>query len=215
MSDLLSPTCGSCLRFLKHNKEPDGLYTGQCRVRPELKLISETLSICSKFHLKPALEGKVKIPKPSRTVRSRSRSSQDDDAPPRPQRATLSKPIMGNTDGEIDMDRNGLKQVLRELLEEESLYGYVELGRKWEGGTIILKPADDSLQPKEVPIDTFFHKIIMVRDRLRVLEAKLNGHEDLSKTDKLELQQYISKAYGTLTTFNVLFQNKEDQFKSK
>lgn len=113
------------------------------------------------------------------------------------------------------MDRNGLKQVLRELLEEETLYGYVELGRKWDGGTVILKPADDSLQPKEIPIETLFHKIIMVRDRLRVLEAKLNAHDQLSKSDKVELQQYVTKAYGSLTTFNVLFQSKEDHFSSK
>ena len=105
--------------------------------------------------------------------------------------------------------------MLRELLEEESLYGYVDLGRKWEGGTLLLKPADDNLQPKEIPIETFFHKITMVRDRLRVLEAKLNAHDGLTKTDKVELQQYISKAYGSLTTFNVLFQNKDDQFSSK
>jgi len=214
MSELLAPTCGSCLRFLKHHKEPNGLYTGQCRVRPELKLISETLSICSKFHLKPALEGKVQLPKKSKTARPRSRSEQNDDTP-RPTRATLSNPVQGDITGDIDMDRDGLKQVLRELLEEETVYGYLELGRKWEGGTLVLKPGDDSLQPKEVPVETFFHKIIMVRDRLRVLEAKVNGHDNLSKTDKIEMQQYISKAYGTLTTFNVLFQNKEDQFRSK
>ena len=214
MLDLLSPTCGSCLRFLRHQKEPDGLYTGRCQVRPELKLISETLSTCSKFHLKPNLEGKVKLPKKSKAVKPRSRSQEREDTP-RPKRATLSNPVMGDTSGEIDMDRDGLKQILRELLEEESLYGYIDLGRKWEGGTMILKPADESLQTKEIPIETFFHKITMVRDRLRVLEAKLNAHDDLSKTDKVELQQYISKAYGTLTTFNVLFQNKEDQFSSK
>tara|TARA_Y100000589_G_scaffold296134_1_gene303092 strand:- start:251 stop:802 length:552 start_codon:yes stop_codon:yes gene_type:complete len=183
-------------------------------VRPELNLISETLSTCSKFHLKPALVGKVKMPKKSKAARPRARSQELEERP-RPQRATLSNPVTGDTSGEIDMDRNGLKQILRELLEEESLYGYVDIGRKWEGGTLILKPADDSLQPKEVPIETFFHKITMVRDRLRVLEAKLNAHDELSKTDKVELQQYISKAYGTLTTFNVLFQNKEDQFSSK
>ena len=214
MSDLLSPTCGSCLRFLRSHKEPNGLYTGRCQVRPELKLISETLSTCSKFHLKPTLEGKVKLPKKSKAARPRTRSHEQDERS-RPERATLSNPVTGDMTGEIDMDRNGLKQVLRELLEEESLYGYVDLGRKWEGGTLLLKPADDNLQPKEIPIETFFHKITMVRDRLRVLEAKLNAHDGLTKTDKVELQQYISKAYGSLTTFNVLFQNKDDQFSSK
>ena len=113
------------------------------------------------------------------------------------------------------MDRDGLKQVLRELLEEETLYGYVEMGKKWEGGTLILKPADSNLQSKEIPIDTLFHKFVMLRDRLRVLEAKLNGNDALSAQDKVELQQYVSKIYGTLTSFNVLFQNKGDQFSSK
>ena len=214
MSDLLSPTCGSCLRFLRNHREPNGLFIGRCQIRPELNLITETLSTCSKFHLKPNLAGKVKLPKKTKTVRPRSRNQGQEESV-RPKRATLLNPVTGDTSGEIDMDRDGLKQILRELLEEESLYGFVDIGRKWEGGTLILKPADESLQPKEVPIETFFHKITMVRDRLRVLEAKLNAHDDLSKTDKVELQQYISKAYGTLTTFNVLFQNKEDQFSSK
>ena len=214
MSDLLSPTCGSCLRFLRNHKEPNGLFTGRCQIRPELNLITETLTTCSKFHLKPNLAGKVKVPKRTRAVKPRTRSQEHQESV-RPKRATLSNPVTGDTSGEIDMDRNGLKQILRELLEEESMYGYVDMGRKWDGGTLILNPADDGLQAKEIPIETFFHKIIMVRDRLRVLEAKLDAHNDLSKTDKVELQQYISKAYGSLTTFNVLFQNKEDQFSSK
>lgn len=113
------------------------------------------------------------------------------------------------------MDRNGLKQVLREILEEETLYGYPDMGRRWEGGTLVLKPADGELQAKEVPLETFFHKIIMVRDRLRVLESKINSQDKLSDTEKVELQAYISKCYGTLTTFNVLFGNKSDQFSSK
>jgi hypothetical protein len=128
---------------------------------------------------------------------------------------TLRNPAMGDTDGEIIMDRNGLKQVLRELLQEETLYGYPELGGRWEGGSLVIKPADDSNQPKEVPLETFFHKIVMVRDRLRVLESKINGNDKLSEQDKVELQGYITKCYGTLTTFNVLFQRKSDGFSSK
>lgn len=88
----------------------------------------------------------------------------------------------------------------------------VELGDKWEGGTMILQPADDSLKGKEMPIETFFHKIVMVRDRLRVLEQNINSHKVLSDEEKVHLQQYITRIYGSLTSFNVLFERKIDHF---
>jgi hypothetical protein len=88
----------------------------------------------------------------------------------------------------------------------------VELGSKWEGGTIVLKPGKHDLQSKEIPIETFFHKIVMVRDRLRVLEQNINSHAGLSDGDKVNLQQYITRIYGSLTSFNVLFSEKEDYF---
>lgn len=113
------------------------------------------------------------------------------------------------------MDRDGLKQVLREILEEETLYGYPELATRWQDGTIEIKSPNPELQSKELPVEALFHKVVMLRDRLRVLEAKLNGHDKLSDTEKVDLQGYISKCYGTLTTFNVLFQDKADHFSSK
>jgi hypothetical protein len=88
----------------------------------------------------------------------------------------------------------------------------IEISDRWDGGELIIQPADDALKPKEIPIDTFFHKIVMTRNRLRVLEAKINAHEKLVDSDKLDLQQYITKIYGSLTTFNVLFKYKEDWF---
>ena len=88
----------------------------------------------------------------------------------------------------------------------------VDLGDKWDGGTLVLRPGDDNLKEKELPIDTFFHKIVMVRDRLRVMEQRINASK-LSDEEKVNLQQYITRIYGSLTSFNVLFKYKEDQFR--
>lgn len=87
----------------------------------------------------------------------------------------------------------------------------VPLGDKWDGGEMILRPADEDLKDKVIPIETFFHKIVMVRDRLRVMEQRINSSK-LSDEEKVNLQQYITRIYGSLTTFNVLFKQKEDQF---
>lgn len=88
----------------------------------------------------------------------------------------------------------------------------VALGQRWQGGEMILKPGDPALAAKSVPVEAFFHKIVMVRDRLRVLEAQINGHKGLAAAEKVELQQYVTRAYGSLTTFNVLFRDKADWF---
>lgn len=88
----------------------------------------------------------------------------------------------------------------------------VPLGDKWKGGTLLLQPANKELKPKEIPIEVFFHKIVMLRDRLRVLEQNINSHKGLSDEEKVNLQQYITRIYGSLTTFNVLFADREDYF---
>lgn len=108
---------------------------------------------------------------------------------------------------------NEIEKVLRFVLEEQSaLQEIVPMGDKWIGGNMLLQPANLSLKPKEIPTEAFFHKIVMVRDRLRVLEQNINSNTVLSDEEKVNLQQYITRIYGSLTTFNILFADKEHYF---
>lgn len=87
----------------------------------------------------------------------------------------------------------------------------VAIGDKWKGGNMKLIPGQAGLAHKDVPIDVFFHKIVMLRDRLRVMEQKINA-SNLEEIEKVELQQYITRIYGSLTTFNILFKSQNDHF---
>ncbi len=113
---------------------------------------------------------------------------------------------------DMDLVEEALKSVLEEM---NAVQHVVEMGEKWEGGTLDMIPGKEGLQSKQIPIETFFHKIVMMRDRLRVLEQSINKNKSLSEQDKVDLQQYITRCYGSMTTFNVLFAEKEDYFRGE
>jgi len=124
----------------------------------------------------------------------------------------LDEIIPENVTAEIETHSDVEKSLLKILRLWGGFSELVPLGDRWKGGIMLLQPADKSQKPKEIPIDIFFHKIVMLRDRLRVMEQQINAHKQLSDEDKVNLQQYITRIYGSLTTFNVLFKNKEQWF---
>jgi hypothetical protein len=121
--------------------------------------------------------------------------------------------IIEKIEPEYDVSFNEAEESLVKILRLWSdITEVVSLGEKWKNGVMILRPADTSLKEKEIPIEMFFHKIVMLRDRLRVMEQRINAHKLLSDEDKIDLQQYITRIYGSLTTFNVLFKYQSEQF---
>ena len=110
-----------------------------------------------------------------------------------------------------DEDIRRIVQAVRAVFAaEQSVTG--EIGERWSGGQLVLKPGKAGTQEKAVPIEAFFRKITAVRDRLRVLEQRINGHPKLNDAERLQLQEYVTRAYGSLTTFNVLFADPADRF---
>ena len=142
-----------------------------------------------------------------------------DDAPrtvaPVSSELTSAEPTATLTDLQVPLE-NLIRETAQSVVEAlglEKADSIVEgLANRWQRGTLVMQSADTSLQPKEVPLETFFHKIVMIRNNLRVLEQKVNASDKLSDADKFDLHQYITRCYGSLTTFNVLFKDKADQF---
>jgi hypothetical protein len=121
-----------------------------------------------------------------------------------------SGPVMSVTD---DTAAGGdLEMLLRRIIREEAGVTPVSPAEKWRGGEVVLRPGKPGLQEKTLPIESLFHKVVMIRNRLRVLEQQING-SDLPGDVKLKLQGYVTACYGSLTTFNVLFAEEEDRFR--
>ena len=124
----------------------------------------------------------------------------------------LDEIIAENVTAEVETVSAVERSLLKILRQWSDVTEIVPIGDKWIGGTMSLNAADKTLKPKEIPIDDFFHKIVMLRDRLSVLEQNINSNKKLSDEEKVNIQQYITRCYGSLTTFNVLFKNKEHWF---
>lgn len=112
----------------------------------------------------------------------------------------------------MELTWNDVKDALREVIEEELGLGLFKVAPRFAGGSLIFQPKDPGLKSREIPVEAFFKKITAVRERLRVLEQKINNHERLTHEDKAELQGLITRSYGALTTFNFLFRNEDEQF---
>ena len=118
---------------------------------------------------------------------------------------------MSDETGEA-LDARGVKRAVKEAIDELLGLGEVRMAGRFQGGTLVIRPGKSDTQEKVIPIEALFHKVTMVRDRLRVLEQRLNNHPKLNDEDRVELQQYVTRAYGSLTSFNVLFRDREDWF---
>ncbi len=203
----LDGRCGSCGAFTRVRTDPVRGRVGECALQVYPPPVLER-STCSRYRPRGAA---APPPPPRAAGQPRSRTgpvtSHRTEASPT---ARVRPPLPQEID--IDMEASEFRRVLREVLSEELGLGDVELGGRWEGGELILKPGREGTQEKRVPLDQFFAKIVMIRDKLRVLEQKINAHSDLSAADKVQLQSYITGCYGTLTTFNLLFAKREDGF---
>ena len=109
-------------------------------------------------------------------------------------------------------EEDPIKRALREVLDEYGFGGASELAGRWEGGEIVVRSATGAVKEHRLEVDKLFHKVVMIRDRLRVLEQKINAHKTLTTIEKIELQQYVTRCYGSLTSLNFLFKSDEDKF---
>jgi hypothetical protein len=185
--------CGSCGAFTSFGTHPSLGVVGSCARNMRSYPVSAT-GTCSEYRPRGTGQEKPLV----RPTESRTRSYARDIAPIR-RRPELPQEV------DLDMDMDTFRSVLTDVLRSELGLGELPLGGRWEGGELILKPGKEGTAEKRVPIETFFHKVVMIRDKLRVLEQRINSHASLSDEDKVAMQQYVTACYGSLTTFNVLF----------
>jgi hypothetical protein len=205
----LDKRCGSCARFVRVIETID--ENGEVKRKGECLLMVWPPPLyehntCSQYVKRGTFTGKPAPRERSlRTPRTSPRPAARPGEPRLPFEFELPEEL-------LDMNADEFREVLREVIRDELGVAEIELGGRWQGGEVILKPGKEGTQEKRIPIEALFGKIVMIRDRLRVLEQKINGNAKLSAEEKIQMQQYVTGCYGSLTTFNVLFANKGDNF---
>jgi len=208
--DHLDERCGSCARFVRVIETVDDngevKRKGECLLMVWPPPLYET-STCSQYVQRGTFTAKPAA-RPTRTRGSNAfggGGASSTSAPRGPFHFSLPEEL-------FDMNADEFREVLREVIRDELGLGDVELGGRWQGGEVILKPGKEGTADKRIPLESLFAKIVGIRDKLRVLEQKINGNAKLTSEEKVQLQQYVTGCYGSLTTFNVLFADKKDQF---
>ena len=208
--DHLDERCGSCARFVRVIETVDDngevKRKGECLLMVWPPPLYET-STCSQYVQRGTFTAKPSA-RPTRTRGSNAfggGGASSTSAPRGPFHFSLPEEL-------FDMNADEFREVLREVIRDELGLGDVELGGRWQGGEVILKPGKEGTADKRIPLESLFAKIVGIRDKLRVLEQKINGNAKLTSEEKVQLQQYVTGCYGSLTTFNVLFADKKDQF---
>jgi hypothetical protein len=210
--------CGSC-RLWRPILEDERGPIGPCRLQVRTGDFPGTAPICERYLARDAAIPSAPPAEPERRRRARDLRPvvvhRPGDALPITTYVAaaprVAPPTLPPLPEELtDMTREEFAQAIREALRED--HSDIRLANKWEGGSIVLKPGDPNTAPKELSLDALLHKVVMIRDRLRVLEAKINAHEKLSDAEKVDFQQYVTRCYGSLTTFNVLFKDEKDKF---
>ena len=194
--------CGNCKLWIAHSVDHRG-WVGPCRLQPSRGMFPPSAPICDAF----AQRG---VATPPRDEPERRARAPREVGPLVRRKADPGQAVELGTD--VGGGPNMTRAELMDLFLEAAGYTEVALSPKWEGGTIQIVPGKADAQAKELPIDALLHKVVMVRNNLRTLEQKINAHTKLSEADKVELQAYITRSYGSLTTFNALFRDKADHF---
>jgi hypothetical protein len=206
MADDAERRCRTCARFVRVIETIDDSgevrRAGECLLGVWPSPLYET-NTCSQWVRRGEFRGRPPEPR-SRAPRGAARTAH------RAPDTTI--PQLALPEDLLTMDADEFRRVLSEVIRDELGGGHVEIAGKWRGGEMVLRPGKDGVQEKRVPLETLFRKVVMIRDKLRVLEQRINSHPKLADDDKVQLQQYVTGCYGSLTTFNVLFADRDDQF---